>query len=226
MDRPWEELIPIAARGDHAELVDSDVGEHVRTRPGEGYTPPGGGRPTGRVHDDAPIPYHQGKHDTEFGIRDSEELNFSPLPERSADGVPKQPAEFEAAWQDRYLERTKNQGKATSHVAHLDSQQDRPKLILPAGVGGDAEIGSMMAELEKMKSAVEQKIAEKKAAAQAAIADTHKHGLGSTVCVFLNLDSGATAAEIKTVHCLQPFDASYVKLDARVALTMIQAALK
>jgi hypothetical protein len=147
---PWADLVQSQSGNGYVEEVVSDVGEHVRTRPGEGFTPPGGGRPTGNTVDNTPVPYHQHEHNQEYGVRDSEELYVAPPAVRPEDGkAPTQPQEFEAVWMDRYLKRTQ----------HANSKPVAPKLILPATYNAastvDNDIDAMQQQMRAMQCALD-----------------------------------------------------------------------
>lgn len=155
MAKPWADIVQQQSGNEYLEEVVSDVGEHMRTRPAPGFTPPGGGRPTGNSVDDTPVPYHQLPHDKEFGIRDNEELYVPPPPTRPEDGkAPTQPQEFEAVWMDRYLKRTQSQG-----------EPQIKKLILPTSYNSatpdDSDIAAMQQQMRLMQAAIERKLAEK-----------------------------------------------------------------
>lgn len=215
---PWADLVPKSAQGDYAEEVVSDVGEHVRTRPAPGFTPPGAGRPTRPSVDTAGVPYHQKPHDEEFGIRETEDLYAPPPPERPADGkAPTQPQEFEAIWMDRYLERTAGVAKP---------EPRKSPIILPPGyeqavAGNLTESQVLSRQLELVQEALRKAKEKEEEAAKAA-----QPGVGSSLLISVDLPSGKPAARLVTVHCLQPYDASHEPIDVLAALAMIKALLK
>jgi hypothetical protein len=103
-------------QGDVVEIVESEYGEHERTRPGEGYTPPGEGRPQGRTVDNAPIDYRvrQAQDTYGDGVFAPEDLYAPPPPEPPKPGqTPMLPQEFEAIWHKRALERQAREAKGS-----------------------------------------------------------------------------------------------------------------
>jgi hypothetical protein len=206
MDKPWQEIIPPSALGDYAEKVESEVGSHVRTRPGEGYTPPGGGRPTGPVHDDSPMPYHQGRHDTTYGIPDTEELAAPPQAERAPDGkAPMQPQEFEAAWIDRFRERTQ---KA------LAARPAGSALILPADYepAPVAELDDEVVTLQRKLRAAEQRADQRKR-------DAEWGASHSVLVLHVDLTTGGAKATLTSASTEQ-------EIDPKVGLALIHGLLK
>lgn len=111
MAKPWDQdqdLNTVArdimgvTGNQHAEAADTDAGTHVRTRPGEGYTPPGGGRPGAPSIDNEPLQYNKPDRDQTFGVRDDEEADGPPPPVKpKRPNVPQDPSEFEAVWAER-----------------------------------------------------------------------------------------------------------------------------
>lgn len=208
MDRkPWADdpvARQVVQQGGYAEEVESDVGEHLRTRPAPGYTEPGGGRPTGNSIDNHPVPYKQGPHDQEFGLRDTEEAYAPPPPERAKDGNPKQPAEFEAQWVDRFLERTK-QG----------ATQPAKKLILPESYcrgPAETDIEKLQANIDAMNAELTRKLEEKERAAK-------EQNKKSVITIRALIPGGVPQAFIECGDQGQ-------QLEIRAAIALVQALIK
>ena len=137
--------------GEYAEEVETEAGPHVRTRPGEGFTPPGGGRPEGQTLDNAPINYGVKHLEVEYGIRDNEELYAPPPPEMpKKPGLPVMPQEFEQTWQDRYMRRTEAAAAKPGAIVNTEAFL-RPEKGVTVGASGSLEFpdDQKIAQLEQ-----------------------------------------------------------------------------
>ena len=135
------EIPPTVPRDAHIDLVEGEEGStHFRTRPGEGFTPPGGGRPTGRTNDNTPLNYQVRNIETEeYGVRDNEELYAPPAPVEPKDYQrPVMPEEFEAIWQERALKA--QAAVAKSAVINTESFLQPGQGVIHERVGINAEL--------------------------------------------------------------------------------------
>lgn len=205
---PWADLVQAQSNNGYAEEVNSDVGEHLRTRPAEGFTPPGGGRPGAPTIDTAPIDYRQGTHDREYGLKDTDELASPPPPVRAGEGKPPmQPQEFEAAWQDRYLQRTAAQ-----------QTQPKPKLILPANYNSstsDNDIEAMQQQMRAMQFALNAAMVKREEEAKAAV----QNAATATLSINVRIVNGVPEASITSAGVI-------ADVSVAAALAVIQALVK
>lgn len=204
MAKPWADIITQQSGNDYAEEVVSDVGEHLRTRPAPGVTPPGGGRPSRDTTDNAPIAYSN-TGDREFGLGDHEELYAPPPPTRPEDGkLPQQPQEFEAVWMDRYLKRTQ---VVVDRAADVGSK----KLILPASYNSathdDADIVAMQQQMRTMQHALHAAMERKAAEAEQAKAKAAAEPTGGYLQIIVPMPNGEPTATLFVPGKMgQPFD--------------------